>query len=767
MRPLAIVSVLTLLCLAVPGARAAAGPAPAAAADPTALGGLKATLDPAGVTVGKVTAVFGAFELEIEGGEAWPIRDGSGGVHGFQFLGKGMWRLRIVDPAEQAVFEQNAKSWSNWAPKVTTSKNQVRDTFDRVTVFFGRPVYEEVWNPTTPQPAGAPDKARDALQKTLDWIDKTTHPVDHRLAQVALGRPDDQYVYALFDGGADRIGFEYDHVAFDVMHLFYFVKYAERQYEDDLSTQRIDPEPRAVPFTMTRGEFLIDTPDNRSGSIESSVTFSDVQPGTRVLSLRLLNNRDPRSQRWDSQVKALHVRRITDGNGKELRYSHRYEELLVDLGAPYEGRDPIVLKTTCDGDFFTPASGYNGDNYFQLYGVAWFPMPSSMAARRYTFTLELRTKKPFRPVSSGEIVSLEEQGDRFVLKARSDVPQWDIAVFAGKYKTYELKEKRWTVRTLAYAYSRDRELEALAKTAATFLAIYEQQYGPYPYKELNLVELPTLAYFGISPPGLVILTSRMYEPPAILSNYVSTMGANQMVAHEVAHQWFGHKLWPRRWEDNWLTESLAEYASGLAMAIVVKEAHLNEAKVLDFKQLLETWRGYAKFVEDKGTIAGANNLSGSDAGVNRMFLLYDRGPLVLHMLRSLCGEQRYYAMMNDLLARAKGGWIETKDFEEVASRALGQDMHWFFQQWIREPGTPIIHVKQKVEGTVLKVTLEQEQGRPFKKIHVPFLLEFADGRREVKLAFQQERKQTFEFPLNAAPTKVVVDPANNNLAVYQ
>ena len=254
--------------------------------------------------------------------------------------------------------------------------------------------------------------------------------------------------------------------------------------------------------------------------------------------------------------------------------------------------------------------------------------------------------------------------------------------------------------------------------------------------------------------------------------YLGNEGVNHLIAHELAHQWFGHKEWPQYpREDSWLTESLAEYASGLAMGLAVQSKGTSTAKILDFKQMLGQWRTYSAMADKTTSIAGANLIGGDLGPTYRYYLLYCRGPLVLHQLRTLIGEERYLAIMRKFLDGAAIGPVTTDDLAKAASQVVGQDLTWYFDQWVEEPGTPEIKVDTKVGpaaagGFQLDVRLTQAAGPGFKKIHVPLILEFPGGKKGVKLAFQEKPAQDFTFPLEAQPEKVAVDPGKNTLANY-
>jgi hypothetical protein len=723
-----------------------------------------------GFPVATRTVKFQRLELELASGVVTPIVGPTGDRLGLLFEGEGKMLLRVTDPRAARTFAENARLADTG---IAVGPDNLRDDFKRMLLLSGHPVLDElVAGEATVATTG---DSRETLKKLLAATDRSETGFDHLAAEARFNEVDGQYVYAEFEGGKVRLGYAYDRVRGDTEWLFSFVQYPgyDVRYRRPIVIQDLESK-ALVPFTLEKASFRIDTPDNRKGTIVSRLELDVKRDGIRVLPFALINNRDPKNEAWSATDNALTVVKITDGEGRALGFSHRYNELLVDLGAPARRATRVTLTVETAAEVFTGPGGYRDDNYIDLYAIDWYPTPLSIAARRFTFDLTMRTKKPYRPVTSGDTVSLKTEGDYFLLEAKSDVPVWDVAVFAGKYKTKELEVEGRKVYAHAYAMGRDQDIEQLASVTAMFLQMYEKMFGPYLNKEIELVEIPTFSFYGISPPGVVILTTRSFQPKNdLMREYLGNEGVNHLIAHELAHQWFGHKEWPQYpREDSWLTESLAEYASGLALGLAVQGKGTSTAKILDFKQMIGKWRTYSAMADKTTSIAGANLIGGDLGPTYRYYLLYCRGPLVLHQLRTLIGEERYLAIMRKFLDGAAVGPVTTDDLAKAASQVVGQDLTWYFDQWIEEPGTPEIKVDTKVGpaaagGFRLDVRLTQAAGPGFKKIHVPLILEFPGGKKAVKLAFQEKPVQDFTFPLEAKPDKVEVDPGKNTLANYR
>jgi len=216
-----------------------------------------------------------------------------------------------------------------------------------------------------------------------------------------------------------------------------------------------------------------------------------------------------------------------------------------------------------------------------------------------------------------------------------------------------------------------------------------------------------------------------------------------------------------------LDESFAEYFSGLAMGALAN----NNKTAVGFEQMLSRWRDESKTCDDAAPLITADYLGGSTSGSERQCLLYCRGPLVLHMLRTMIGNDRFMTAMRAFLDTARDGPATTDDFARAVSATVGTDMRWFFDQWVRASGIPTVNVATHVESRPggryrLSGTMSQPPGEHFKKLMVPLVFDIG-GKSASRVVFADRPVTPFDFMLEARPGQVKVDPFHNNLAVYR
>jgi hypothetical protein len=706
------------------------------------------------------------MRLKFRDGLAVPLLGADGAMVGMYFSGHGSYQYRSEDPIDREVIGRNVSKVSN----VRVSEDfSVGEYFTEALVLAAGPWMETLESLGAQTEDGSepvpPDSPLDVAVKKL--ADRQMHHAAHRLAGVRLNAVED-FSYACMEITGDRelATFEYDGTE-DFVERLYFAEKSERRWVRELvSRQALNAKDDiAQPAVVLReAAFDIATEDNRSGAIDSDLVLQIDRDGTRYAQFYLVSHRDQRGRHILDGANPLHVEAITDDSGKALPFAHARHELLVDLGTARSRGETVRLKVETAGEVFTGIGGERHDRYFELRRVFWYPTPLGTHTPGFTFSLRIKTRKPYRPVASGEQISFQEDGDFYVMESRRERPSRHLAIFAGRYKTYEEIFDGLPIRVHSYAIERRGLPEKMAALANGIIRYYEEFLGPYPFEELDIVEVPEYG-FGVAPSGVVLLTTEAYKPLAALSRFY-VRGVNARLAHEIAHHWFGHVAMVGNLRDNWLSESFAEYVSALAIEALKPKG---STKIVGFKEMLVDWRNASNECENVGSVLAANQIAGNEGFLHRIGLLYNRGPMLLHMLRTMVGDDQFLAMMRLFLERADMGVVTTADFRAAVGEVRGFDMGWFFEQWVSRSGIPDVHFEHRVTSSggarILSGTLSQPPER-FKKLVVPIVIELGGGQTIVRVVVQNEPVTDFEFEIPGKPRNVSIDPHRNNLAHY-
>jgi aminopeptidase N len=292
-----------------------------------------------------------------------------------------------------------------------------------------------------------------------------------------------------------------------------------------------------------------------------------------------------------------------------------------------------------------------------------------------------------------------------------------------------------------YLYPKDRD-EGLREhgRALQMLDFYASLVGPYPYEKLALVQSST-RFGGMENSSNIFFDENSYDGSGKLEG---------TVAHEIAHQWFGDSVTESDWHHLWLSEGFATYFG----ALFYERADGRDKFVrlmLDNKE---------RYMKDAGSVARPVY----DPGIKDLFKLlnrnnYQKGAWVLHMLRHVLGDEKFFAGVRDYYRTYRDRNALTEDFRRVMELHYGRPLDWFFRQWIYEPGFPAYEAAWRWDEPSKSLTLRVRQTQPGTPFRMPLDVEFKDGddaRREVVEV--SGREQTFDFKLKTRPQSVAIDP---------
>ena len=249
---------------------------------------------------------------------------------------------------------------------------------------------------------------------------------------------------------------------------------------------------------------------------------------------------------------------MTDEAGRDLGFVHTRDEVIIQLREAAAPDKPVKVRFELDGDFLVHPGG---DSYWELGIGTWFPQPE-ICEQAYTFHSVVRVKKPFLPFATGKTVRRAVEGDDNVLETREENPIAFAVVMAGDYTSKEEVRDGVTIRVSTYALKNDRAVKQLTDLSASIIKFYTVFLGAFPFAELNIIEISDFG-FGQAPPGFMFITKEAFNPLATAESQEYSGGVNERFAHEIAHQYWGYAVREASVEDEWLSESFAEYSAAL------------------------------------------------------------------------------------------------------------------------------------------------------------------------------------------------------------
>lgn len=245
---------------------------------------------------------------------------------------------------------------------------------------------------------------------------------------------------------------------------------------------------------------------------------------------------------------------------------------------------------------------------------------------------------------------------------------------------------------------------------------------------------------------------------------VSFMGgfSRNLIAHELAHQWFGNKITCGSWKDIWLNEGFATYLSGITI------------ENLDGNTAFTTWKEQRNN-SITGAPDGAVYLSDTDTlNVSRIFsgrLSYNKGAMVLHMLRKKLGDDDFFQALQNYLSTDEHAYdyAKTEDFIAIVEATSGEDLTEFFEDWLYNEGYPSYTVNwhQPSENQV-SITLDQTQSHPsvtFFEALVPLRLIGTLGETLDIILDHTSDGETFLETVGFSVQDIVFDPESDLISL--
>ena len=531
----------------------------------------------------------------------------------------------------------------------------------------------------------------DIVDRSVDRWGKTRYTgMDHMLAPYVFDSMKQPVVAAiLWDGNDDAI-FIYDPVN---QHqeiygelkkgtavggsFFYLDLITQQPAGHDLKTR---PIPRLL---QTAIDLELVSEDNQHATEVTATTIQAGAEPVRLVNFSLMNGRSEEFRTWDDHEFTITVKRVTDGDGNELEFSHKYDELLVLLPQALQPGSSMILKIVAEGGFL---KNFSGDAYLVLGNMAYLPQ-LQIYDTAATFHSVVKVKEPFMAMACGRTIRRWTENGMNCVESLEDKPISFPFVIVGDFVMTQEENKGFDIRIYSYASAKKRGAKNLIRNGLAVLDFYSNGMEPFPYKELEVIEIPYHRhFFWQAPAGLVEITSEGLSPTSsgldersnIIKRYASK-GQNSRYAHEIAHQWFGNLVsWGTPY-DNWLSESFAEYLSYLFMSEGAKDKTKSKVQ-------LREWETDVKECSEFSSIYGASALNG-DRAHTRCYtqLLYGKGPYVLHALRQDMGDPNFKKMLYFLTkqaAKKPGMKVITEDVILFAGALTGKDYHPWFDKYI-------------------------------------------------------------------------------------
>jgi aminopeptidase N len=445
--------------------------------------------------------------------------------------------------------------------------------------------------------------------------------------------------------------------------------------------------------------------------------------------------------------------------GKKKNLTHAVNILTILLDSTYQTSDTVQVKifyrhnNVVDSAFYVQPDSMVFTDCEPEGARKWFPCwdrPSDKA------TLDLTAKVPtnVKLGSNGRLVDTTRSGDTLTYHWISRDPIATYLMVVTAKVGYNLDIVYWKKLSnpndsipLMFYYNNGESVSNIKQRLPLMTTQYSQLFGEHPFEKNGFANISSGFVWG----GMENQTLTSLQP--------NGMAYESLVSHEFAHQWFGDMISPGTWADVWLNEGFATYCEALWLEYGGYPSYKSEIEydANDYLQYNPGWPIYNP------------QWAVTTPSVNTMFnteITYYKGACVLHMLRYVLGDSLFFASIKDYATdgnfRLKNS--VTDDFIQKINTSAGQNLNWFFDEWVKQPNHPVYQSLYSIDTVANKVTvkIQQTQTNPaFFTMPVELKIGFADNTDTTVRVRNDVNSQLFSFTFDKRPKTVVFDPNNN------
>lgn len=492
--------------------------------------------------------------------------------------------------------------------------------------------------------------------------------------------------------------------------------------------------------------------DKRSRiDVESYVIDAQVSPDTQTLAARATVRFIPLDDQITSATfelnNNLNISKITDGTGQAITGNRNQQENTVRLTFPQalpKGQS-VAVTFTYDGRLTgkeeSPIYGIKfaaieSDNAFLLYPARWFPV-SGYTADRFTSKMNITVPAGFRVIGSG---SDSVAGQTFTFEFNKPSFPGDIAVVKGqpvKNNTDGITTTLW------FRGGQTAFANAYGAMTAQILTHFTSVFGLAPYANLTVVETTDGAPNGYAAPGILFLA------PHAINKDVNT----NVLVNQIARQWWQVDVSPVNRNHMWLENGMALYAEALWMekekGASALEQRMKDAAItaltVDNVPLIQTAR-----LEDYSPEYWALSAS--------------KGAVVMQMLRSTMGDEKFFKALKIFLEQKAWQSATTEDFRKACESVMGEEMRYFFIQWVESNGAPEFKLEYTIFRTQKGFRVQGKIAQDLDTFRMPVDLHIeTEGNPEDKRIEVMGTSSEFSIDTFGKPKKITIDPGNKVL----
>ncbi len=453
----------------------------------------------------------------------------------------------------------------------------------------------------------------------------------------------------------------------------------------------------------------------------------------------------------DAEDMEIHRVRL---NGKDISYNHHGEKVFLSLSKPIGWEDTVKVHLDYTayprrGTFFiAPDSVYSekpwqawtqGEDTDNHHWVPLYDYPNDRA----TFEVKLTVNQRYSALSNGELVSIKthENGTHtWHWRENHAMVAYLISYVVADLVKVEDSYKGIPVNYWVYNDNKHEAMRSFGLTPDMMKYFGEKTGIEYPFEKYDQVIIDDFMFGGMENITLTHNTDRtMYDEFA-----EPDVSSDGLVAHELAHQWYGDLITTRNWANAWLNEGFATFFSRK-----YREHHFgsDEGEYIRFGEINSYFGSNKRWRRPTVQHHFYESMEVFDGHI------YAKGSLILNMMQDYLGDDAFWRGIQHYTKENAYKNVETTDLKKAIEETTGQNLDWFFKQWIYEPGFPEYDVNWKYNqrNKSIKLTVKQTQ-KNTNIFKMPVQIRVDDDLHTIWI---DDKKMVYEVPANKRPKMVI------------
>jgi aminopeptidase N len=400
---------------------------------------------------------------------------------------------------------------------------------------------------------------------------------------------------------------------------------------------------------------------------------------------------------------SLTVWSVTTASGSPLAFTHAQQQLRIVRPLVPQKADTLIIhysgQPSFENMYYSRSVHADGNivaTRSQPYGCSyWWPCQNTLTDKIDSLDIKLTCRQGLKGVANGllkETGGVDSQHHYFLWQHRYPIVPYLVAISVSPYTVLEEYAKvqggKDSIKMVHYVYPfYEQTARQLVRQTAPIMRLFDSLFGPYPFAK---------EHYG---------HAQFHQGGGMEHQTMSFMGSFSfdLIAHELAHQWFGNKITCAEWPELWLNEGFATYANMLCYRFLRSDSlwRLQLRNTID--DVCSTPNG-SVFVRDTTRFQTLFN--------QRM--VYKKAAMVLHMLRFTCGEPAFFEGVKNYLEDTllSYSFARQRDLQWHLEMASGKSLDRFFDEWIMGEGFPFYHIRFDAKPMVCDLFIDQSPSHP-------------------------------------------------------